>query len=633
MKKHIRVIRTALSLVLSSILLFSVISCSRTEGESESTTTAATTAGKPDSVEMVFSEDNGGKVGVVYAADASAEVVAAAKKFCAAIRENTGSSVWMYKDTEKNEEVIFEVLLGNVNRDESKSVREGLSEVAYRVKAINGSLVLAAGSDNALIEGMDKFIFNYIKGETRVEISQTFDKRGLWSPETLNSGVAKNGNTLKIDISKKYQTVKYMGVSGCWVGNVSEYLTDAQLAECMDILYSKDGIGLTSYRFNVGAGDPMSSRGEELKSTECLQSPTNRSDYSLSYDASSVKVLDMAVERGANEITLFINSPPAYMTYSGYTAGNTDGSCNLKPEYYDDFATYAADIVELFLDNGYNVCYISPINEPSWTWGDPDRVWQEGCFYSIDQIFEIDLMVAKELERRGIKEVKVSFPETAAWTTWAYTNTIAEKLTEHPELVKYIDHFCAHSYSSSLQDKIAFKNLWNEKGFGDIPLHQTEWCSEKTGIEGAMEIARVLHEDFTVLECESWEFWVGMMVDQYSLITVSQNNYEVSPRLWALGNYSKFIVDSVRVEVSGAILSDDLLASAYLNEENGEIYLVVVNTSKEEKQIDIDGYDDKLVKAWETSQEHNLECLGFVDTSFGYKLPPESVTTFVISEK
>ncbi|MBQ7384470.1 MAG: hypothetical protein IJV72_06740, partial [Clostridia bacterium] len=189
------------------------------------------------------------------------------------------------------------------------------------------------------------------------------------------------------------------------------------------------------------------------------------------------------------------------------------------------------------------------------------------------------------------------------------------------------------SYSSSLQDKIAFKNLWNEKGFGDIPLHQSEWCSEKVGIDGAMELARVLHEDFTVLECESWEFWVGMMVDQYSLITVSQNNYSVSPRLWALGNYSKFIVGSTRVEVSGGLLSDELLASAYLNEENGEIYLVVVNTSETEQQMNLEGYDDKLVKAWETSQSRNLECLGFVDPSFGYKLPPMSVTTFVISDK
>ncbi|MBQ7384717.1 MAG: hypothetical protein IJV72_08020, partial [Clostridia bacterium] len=437
MKKTVLSIKSAISFVLAFILLFSFASCSKTETE-ESETTAATTAGEPAPEGMIFSGEIEEKVGVVYPKNCSEMVMAAVKKFCAAVRENTGATIWMYNDSSA-EDVFFEVLLGNVNREVSKTVGEGLSEVAYRMKAVDGSLVIVGGSDGALIEGMDNFISNYIKGNTRVEVSQTLDRRGEWSPVKLNSGIEKNGNNLMINTANKYQTVKYMGASGCWVGNVSKYLTDAQLAECMDILYSKDGIGLTSYRFNVGAGDPMSVRGEELKSTDCLQSPTNRSEYSLSYDASSVKVLDMAVDRGANEITLFINSPPAYMTYSGYTVGNTDGSCNLKPEYYDDFAAYAADVVELFLDNGYNVCYISPINEPHWTWGDPDRVWQEGCFYSIDQIFEIDLLVAKELERRGIEEVKVSFPETAAWTTWAYTNTIAEKLTEHPELVKYID--------------------------------------------------------------------------------------------------------------------------------------------------------------------------------------------------
>ena len=36
------------------------------------------------------------------------------------------------------------------------------------------------------------------------------------------------------------------------------------------------------------------------------------------------------------------------MTYSGCSAGNVDGKSNLRPEFYDDYSNYLAEVYLLF---------------------------------------------------------------------------------------------------------------------------------------------------------------------------------------------------------------------------------------------------------------------------------------------
>lgn len=619
----------------SVAILLSLGACDCAGGCSGDDTTTATPP--PDDgvkiTSILFSDSMPVSFSAVRPYAASSKLSGKAADFVATIEAHTGAAIELSDDHTVSEPARFEVLIGDTNRPESKSAASGLKKNEYLIKVVGYKLVAVGGSEEALIEGLEVFLTTHVKGKLSVDLPLDFSMKGTQTEPAMNDGVMKGSDNLFVNTDNKFQTIKYMGASGCWVGNVMKELAPTQLSKCMNMLYSEDGIDLNSYRYNIGGGDPMSVRGAELKSTKLLETAPGSGKYSLANDKNAIDVLDMAVERGAEYITLFINSPPAYMTYSGYTAGNTDGSSNLRPEFYDAFVKYTVDIVELFLSEGYNVKYISPINEPSWTWGDPTRVWQEGCYYTIEEIFEIDIRVAEELRRREITDVKVSFPETAAWTTEHYTTTIVNRLKANPELVQYIDHFACHSYATSLEQKIAFKELWEKNGFGDIPLHQTEWCSEKTGIEGALELSRVIHEDFTVLECEAWEFWVSMMVDQYSLITANQKKYTVAPRMWAMGNYSKFITGATRVEVDGSLLTSNILASAYVNEEKGELYLIVTNDTKRAFKMNLAGYEGKNIEAWETSAKNSLERMGRVDSSFGYELPAESVTTFVINYK
>ncbi len=447
----------------------------------------------------------------------------------------------------------------------------------------------------------------------------------------INAGFNKATIPVTVNPDTRYQKILYMGASGCWVGKVQEYLSPMQLRTCMDLLYDKEkGIGMNSYRFNVGAGLPMSERGEELKTVPSLEKQDGSREYDLKRDAGSIAVLDMAIARGADHITLFVNSPPAYMTKSSFTSGNKTGTSNLKPEYYSAFAVYCADIVEVFQKKGYTIEYISPINEPSGDWGKSGN-WQEGCHYEPDEVVKVDLLVAKELLKRGITDVKVSFPEGSQWNAVGYADALAKALAENPELKGYIDHFGCHSYNVDASGKATFYRLWRSLGLTDVPLHQTEFCSNVTGIDGALELARVIYEDFTILNCESWEFWVSMMTDEYSFIEVHNGSYEVSKRMWAMGNYSKFIIGSERIQASYGVT--DVKVSAYRNDEKSQTYLVFVNTGRAPSNILLPAqYKGCHVEVFETSQRHDLDDLGRMDPSLGYSLSPHSVTTFVVTD-
>ncbi len=583
-----------------------------------------------DSASVLLTLDaSGGETTMIYP-QGSKLLGDACKSFSSRAAEETGAKLTRRDDKFPYEGGGSVILVGNVNDHRVSGLCDGLHETEYKIIAADGALAVLGGSEQAVTAALEELFEKYVKDKKIAEIPMDISVNGKYLPPTLNDGAEKTGkNVIVLNTDEKRQTVKYMGASGCWVGKVSEKLSQERLTECMDLLYSETGIDMNSYRYNIGGGEPLSNRGTEIKSTCSLEVGQASGRYSLSNDASAVTVMNMAIERGAEYITLFINSPPAYMTYSGYTCGNTDGSSNLRTECYEAFVAYTVDIVELFLSEGYNVKYVSPINEPSWTWGDPTRVWQEGCFYTVEDIFKIDLMVARELERRGIDTVKVSFPETAAWTAEHYTTTIVDMLKSSPDIIEYIDHFACHSYATSARQKEDFRRQWEQAGLSSIPLHQTEWCSEKTGIEGVIELSRVIHEDLTILECEAWEFWVNMMVDQYSFIIVNDNGYSVNQRMWAMGNYSKFITGATRVELS-LDTDEDIFASAYINEEKREIYVVATNASSSAASVELSDFDGLEITAWETSATHNLERVGFVDAAFAYELPAMSVTTFVI---
>jgi len=185
------------------------------------------------------------------------------------------------------------------------------------------------------------------------------------------------------------QTFEGWGTSACWWPQMIEDETMAE--EIARALFSADGLNLDIYRYNVGGGEndnPASRIWERARRTESfyVYNPgTEQYEYDFSRDANARRMLDKAVEQGAKEVVLFCNSPHFSMTRSGQASGGLEESVsNLPPENYQAFVDYLLTIADWFVEQGYPVSGISPINEPQWGWGG-GWVGQEGCHYTPEE--------------------------------------------------------------------------------------------------------------------------------------------------------------------------------------------------------------------------------------------------------
>ena len=464
----------------------------------------------------------------------------------------------------------------------------------------------------------------------------------------VGSVPAMAAETLTIDESVTHQTLESFGTSGAWW---SQYvgLWDDKYMNTMKtnrqriatLLYDqKYGIGLTGYRYNLGAGSADSGLGNYWDPNRRAQSfEVAPGEYDFSKDAGAQWFLKEVVRLGADEITLFFNSPLERLTISG-TAQVTKGmNKNIEPENYAEWAKYACDVTEYFLSQGVPVKFLSPINEPQWAWDDG----QEGCHYEPQQIAGVYIAFLEEMEKRpALAGVELSGPESGEWggQTIQYVSALLgnQKLSEH---FKAVDN---HSYWSNTQSKVSFKN-WMKVQYPDVKIRMSEWCEMVNGtdltMDSAIHLAQCVQEDLTVLDAVAWCTWVGVSPGGYrdGLIHATENGTgekSIVPlkRLWAYGNYTRFIRPGfVRVDTQGA---KDAQAVAFKGERDGKQQLVIVLINEQfssqfiELAGDFSAYSKMEIHETSTARDLARTYNGAVKTDV--TLPMQSVITIVLSE-
>ena len=251
-----------------------------------------------------------------------------------------------------------------------------------------------------------------------------------------------------IDRTKTYQVFEEFGTSSCWWAQTIE---DEQMAdEIAKRLYSEEeGLGLKIFRYNIGGGEadnPDCRIWDTSRRTESfyvLNEKTGEYEYDFTRDKNARRMLDKAIEYGAEKGILFCNSPHFSMTKSGHASGGLEQNVsNLPQENYMDFVNYVLTIADWFVAEGYPVYAISPINEPQWSWGG-EWVGQEGCHYEVDEAIKLLELFATEMQKRN-SPYKLSGPESGQMN-WQYYEYV-EKFFASEILNNYCDSFAGHSY-------------------------------------------------------------------------------------------------------------------------------------------------------------------------------------------
>ncbi len=479
-----------------------------------------------------------------------------------------------------------------------------------------------------------------------------------------------------IDLTQTRQTIDNFGASDCWSTEPLAKWSQKTRNKIADLLFSTDkGIGLSCWRFNVGGGINHETITNPLRTVASFETSPGKYDWNAV--PGQVWMLKAAHERGVPDLLAFANTPPKSLTRNGFTnctAGKD--STNLKPGAEGAFAKYLCDIVEHFQKEGIKFKFISPINEPDVDWnGVPNPGSQEGSRASNDDILRVCDALAKELATRKMDQ-RIVTPETN--TPWAgargvdwLTLLIGSKYGDYTELfhsnpgwLKLVNPVYAyHGYAGDSLESMVTCRQDLRKALGKIPgvpVWHTEYCQmsgprgegghgRDLGMNTALNIARLIHLDLTIVEASAWQWWLGLSDGDYKdgLLFVDgfDNNGDesvyTSKLFWIMGNYSRFVRPGmVRVNVETLELSiEGTHLSAYLNKQTGRVVVVALNHTRKTETVPLDirggsvkGY---TLTSYITSDRPGDDLRKSSTGAFkgSVILPSKSVVTYVLDPK
>lgn len=458
----------------------------------------------------------------------------------------------------------------------------------------------------------------------------------------LVPGVRKLKVTVHSDSVIK--TVYGWGTSACWWSqNVSDEATREELSK---LLFSEEGLGLNIYRYNIGGGfdenERTSNPWRRAESFYVLNEQTGEFEYDFSRDANAYAFLKKSLSYGCiDTVVLFANSPHYSFTVSGMASGSLEEStCNLKKECYRDYVDYFLTITKHFIDDGVPVKFISPINEPQWSWGG-DWVGQEGCHYEPDEALELLHLFAEGIAESGL-DVKLMAPESGE--IYGETENYFNRLTSDEAVQKVLGSLAYHSYWSDNYVKLKESfGSYIDKNLSDTRVDMTEWCElpcwhSTDDVNSAIVMARVIANDMQLTHSSSWTSWVAVNQDginsddgkNYSDGLISANDdlsqYAVAARYNALAHFSEFVpTGSVLLEadadMSTLVTETDWsiswlehpkremttyqLSFAAFRTPEGKTVLVLVNEGEARTvRLDVKG---KSMQVITTDEAHSLE--------------------------
>ena len=522
------------------------------------------------------------------------------------------------------------------------------------------------------------------------------DPRSGWGEATycfddisLGAGEALPPAEVKIDLSKTYQTVQDFGASDCWTAEyISDYFDATQkenaarwlFSQQMDANGNPEGIGLSCWRVNLGAGSASqgssSNIDDETRRAECFMKADGTYDWSVC--DGQQWFMKQAKDYGVDHFLLFSNSAPIYYTKSGKANTNNQSlSCNLKDDCYDDFAEFLATTTKHFVDEGYNVTYIDPVNEPRFDWKDG----QEGSPWENANIAQLVTELDKSVTSRNLN-TKILIPEASSWDLLysgsgraanqidAFFNSSSSNYIGNlPSLAKVV---AGHSYwtfgnNTDLKDiREAVRDAASEYG---LEVMQTEWSmldaepstsagfpasyDAATKMDIALYMGKLIYCDLNYGNMSGWSYWTAFAQEKWSqknrfyLIRMnakgdtSDESYgdiknggtlTADKNLWVLGNYSRFIRPGYkRVDVSGADEMNALMASSWLSADGNTLVTVLVNMNRISRNIalSLDGQSVQSVKTYVTDKDRDLELDSSLSDVSDMDIPARSVVTVV----
>ncbi|ANC32950.1 RICIN domain-containing protein [Isoptericola dokdonensis] len=488
--------------------------------------------------------------------------------------------------------------------------------------------------------------------------------------------------TVRPDPSYAGEPFEGWGTSLVWFANATGDYPDEIRERLADMVFGDEGLNLNIARYNVGGGNAPDvpdylRAGGAVDGWWSAPEGTTRTDVDWwdpanpdHWDPDADATQRWWVDRIKDEVThweTFSNSPPWFMTVSGYVSGGFDANADqLKTDSIDDFADYLVGVTERLEDaHGIDVDTVDPFNEPNTNYwgtqlgadGNPTGGRQEGAHMGPGLQQQVIPALADALEGSSTDAVISAMDETNP-------GTFARNWNSYPDAVRdQVSQLNVHTYGTGQRTTVRDiakgedKPLWMSEVGGNWSSTGQDFETMESGLGSAQHIV----DDLRELEPSAWVFWQpvedyanmapgGESADgmnwgeiQIPFDCTAEDTLETCPiytntKYWATQNFTHHITPGDRL-----VGVDDANSTAAVTADGTGATVVHVNAATTDRAVTLDlaGFADvapgATVTPVVTSTDGYLvegEPVAVTDGEDGpaatLVVPAESVTTFVV---
>ncbi|MGA5449241.1 glycoside hydrolase [Streptomyces umbrinus] len=483
--------------------------------------------------------------------------------------------------------------------------------------------------------------------------------------------------TVRPDPSYEQEKFEGWGTSLVWFANATGDYPKEIREKLAKLLFGDDGLALNIARYNIGGGNApdvedylraggavegwwKAPAGTTREDTDWW-SADDPADWNKDADATQRWWVDR-IKKDIDHWETFSNSPPWFMTKSGYVSGGFNATEDqLKTESVDDFAAYMAGATKrLEKAEGIKVDTIDPFNEPNTNYwstrlgadGKPVGGRQEGAHIGPELQQKVIKALAPALKKAKTKAEISAMDETNPSIFSTNWNTYPQEVRD------LVGQMNVHTYGTgqrtTVRDlaKAADKPLWQSEVEGDWGDGQSF-----TDMRPGLGLAQRIVDDLRELEPKAWVFW--QPVEDYDNMKpggesakggnwgsiqlpfscTSKDTLESCPiytntKFDTARNFTHYIKPGDRL-----IKTDDTSSAAAVSRKGNGATVVHVNSTTETRAVTVDlskfGKVSRsaTVTPVVTSADGKLErhrAVKVSDRKATFTVPAQSVTSFVV---
>lgn len=453
-----------------------------------------------------------------------------------------------------------------------------------------------------------------------------------------------NAPGITIDSTTKYQTIDGFGISEAFgEAGLLHGLPPTVQQQVLDDLFSTSrGAGLDILR-NMIPSSPDST----IEPTD-PGNPVAPPSYVWKGDDQGQVWLSQLVKKnyGINQIYANAWSAPGFMktngseTNGGQLCGSPSAYCR-SGDWRQAYANYLVHYLQDYQREGITIPYVSFLNEPD------IPVKYSSMLMNPQQAADFVKVLGPTLKKAGLStSTQIICCESETWLTTKqdYVPAIANDPIASSYVPIYSGHGYIHPPDSPVTAVSPGKRIWQSE-WGTFKPWTPAWDQGDLAAgytDSGFIWAQQIYTALTAANVSAFFYWWGAANDpqnkNQALIRIHGSSFDVSKRLWAFANYSRFVRPGA-TRIGATTSNNNLLVTAF-NNTDGSVAIVVQNTTTHTMTVPIAlpmGIPNGTqVLPYITDTTHNTakqDPVTIRNGVFPATLPSRSLITYTISAK